>query len=187
MKMSLQSDFENIWKSVKSVIRGKLIREQEETNAVTLKNANKAWYHEKQNWQDPMQIQYNFLRSVEKKNPECARQIKDAVDQFSFHKVKLAELPSTVPYFTGTIVSTSIGTGIGYFLPDSSFIVNLIGRTPTLILGGMLFTLLGGNIMYSLWKNKSIEARNNSADLYAAQLEPLRQTLLELCQKADME
>ena len=185
--MSFQGDFESIWKSVKSIVRGTLIREQEETNAVTLKGANRAWYHEKQNWQDPMQIQCNFLLSVERKNPECARQIKDTIDEFSFHKVELAALPSVVPYVMGTMVSTSIGICIGHFLPDSSFIVELIDRVPTLILGGVLFTFLGGNIMYSIWKNKAIETRKKSADLYIEQMEPLYQTLLELCKKADME
>lgn len=178
-----ERDFERIWKSVESIIHGTLLSGDIENIFDT---ANGAWDLEKEKWRDPVRVHYNFLLALRKKNPLCAKRFSEAIEKFSFKKVKLPAPPSLVPYIFGTLCFATAGACAGYLLPEDSFLPRLIGQLPTIFLGGSIFAGIGNGIFGGLRKNKIKALLKNSANLYVAQLNPLRQSLIELCRKADV-
>ena len=180
--MSAQQDFERIWTSVESIVQGALL---DGDNENIFDVASDVWQREKSKWRDSGRVQYNFLLILRKKNPSYAEQFLSSVEKFSFRKVKVASSPSSIPYIFGTLCFTAVGICAGYFLPTDSFLPNLIGQLPTIILGGMVFGGIGCNIFKSLYQNKTRALLKVSATAYAGQLAPLRKTLLDLCRKAD--
>lgn len=183
--MSLEADFERVWKPVASAIGGSLVKKQREENVVTLDDAAQAWRHEKRNWDDPMRVQSSFLSALEKKSPECARQFRAALDRFAFQEVELAALPSSAPYVAGTTGAAVLGGVVGGLLPQTSLLPRLVGRVPVIVIGGAVFAGLGGSVMRGLWQSKTQTVNEDAAQQYTAQLEPLKAALLEICRRAD--
>lgn len=183
--MSFTQDFERIWKSVNSSISGVLIGKQHESNIVTIDDANHAWRRERQNWDDPMRVQNSFLVMLDKKKPEYARRFRDELDDFSFAKVDLVKLPSPVPYLAGTTGIAVLGGVFGGILPETSFITNMIGRIPTVLVSSLFFGGIGGGVLRGLWQSKTHSANEGAAQKYASQLRPLHDALIKICQQAD--
>ena len=124
---------------------------------------------------------------LEKKKSEYARRFRDELDDFSFEEVELVKLPSSVPYLAGTTGIAVLGGIFGGILPETSFITNMIGRVPTVLVSSFFFGGLGGGVLRGLWQSKTHSANEGAAQKYTAQLKLLHDALLKICQQADKD
>lgn len=185
IKMGFEKDFEHVWKPMANGIKAALLKERKEKNEVSVENAVNALMREKREWSDPLRVQYSFIISMQDKAPESARMFQEALERFQFAEVPMTPLPGKMPYMAGALLAAAAGGFAGSLLPESFFLMTLIGRIPVILLGAVVFGGIGIGLSRTLWQAKAEESRKDCAEPYMEQLQALHNQLLEICRMAD--
>lgn len=181
--MSLISDFELAWKSFEDKITADIARDAMKHTITDVDSLQASYQRLIRLWEDPSKVQSGFLRKWSASAPTLERGILGILRNFRFHEVKDVQRPTSVPYLLGAVILAVAGGIIGYALPGNMFPKALLGQIPVIVLAIVIFSVVGGGILKSLYEVALDRACKRVVNQYIAQVEQLHKSLRNFCDR----
>ena len=177
--MSIISDFELVWKPFEDKIYSYIVSNPSAQSADIQGFFNRTV----RMWEDPSRTQCGFLDKYSRKEPLMGSEIRSALKEFQFGAPEEAGKVSLLPYGCASAGAGALGAIIGILLPKASLMKKVLGAVPTVVLGALLFSALGGGIAKSMYDNTLLEKSQAQSEYYRRQLQELHETICALCKK----
>lgn len=181
--MSFESDFEMVWKPFQDKLVSYVARNTAKHIMTDIDELRAFYKNALRIWEDPSKVQCGFISKWKSGRPGFEAAFMEALYNFEFQEPKIQNRPVSIYYAAAAGIAAAVGGLTGYLLPQNSFLKIHLGNWPTIIIAVLVFYIIGGSIIKSLYDAAVMKYCRNAADHYYGQLEALHKLCCSLCKK----
>lgn len=179
--MSLSSEFELAWKPFEDRIKSYIAGNTAKNTVIELDDLHSVYNQSIRMWEDHTRVQAGFLTKWRREYPELEQNMLSQLKKFSFTVPEKQQNSSPFLYISMATVCTVLGGVVGWIIPETNFLKIHLGHFPVVAIGAVIFAIVGGGIIKSIYDNSVNKNCKVIAEQYYEQLNTLHVELQDIC------
>lgn len=181
--MSLVMDFELAWKPFEDKLTSYIAKQTSQNEMIEPEDFTSFYHRSLRMWEDPARVQSGFLNKWKTVSPALEKDFMDILRRFRFEQPQSGKKVSPVLFAVIMLIVTIAGAAAGYLLPKTGFLKSHLGNIAVIMIGAIVFAVVGGNIVKAVYDNAVGSMCRDAAGQYHKQLQALHDKLLALCKQ----